>query len=374
MPRKRRSYYIPLGCVIPLVLLIAAIVVYIAVPLSAARTYGPPADNLNAWQRFQYSAALLWYAGQVTRPMDSSASEQPFSVMEGQQAADVAEHLEQAGLVRSAAAFRAYLIYSGLDTGLQAGDYNLSAALSPLQIAERLQDATPSQVRFIVLPGWRMEEIAAALPTSGFEITPEAFLSAARNSRPNLDGLPGGASAEGFLFPDQYTLPRVIQTQQLVDLLMSRFELSLTSELRNGFARQGLSVYQAVTLASIIQREAVQADEQPIIASVFLNRIAAGMVLQTDPTVQYALGFDTLTNSWWKAPLSLDDLQIDSLYNTYNHLGLPPGPIASPSLSALQAVASPAETPYLFFRARCDGSGRHSFAETFEGHLGNGCQ
>jgi UPF0755 protein len=371
--RKRRSYYIPLGCVIPLVLLVVATIVAIAIPFSAARTYGPPAESLNGWQRFQYSVALLWYDGQVTRPADYSAAEQPFSVSEGEQAADVAGRLEQAGLVRSAAAFRAYLIYTGLDTGLQAGEYTLSAAFSPVQIAERLQDATPAQVKFIVLPGWRMEEIAASLPTSGFEITPEDFLAAARGTRPNLDSLPSGANAEGFLFPDVYILPRITQVQPLVDLLLRRFDQALTPEMRDGFARHNLSVYQAVTLASIIQREAVQADEQPIIASIFFNRLAAGMPLQTDPTIQYALGFDALTGSWWKSPLSLDDLKIDSPYNTYANPGLPPGPIDSPSLSALQAVASPADTPYLFFRARCDGSGRHAFAETFDEHLQNGC-
>jgi UPF0755 protein len=355
------------------VLLGLALAVFITIPLIAMRTYGLPSDNLGWWQRFQSSATLLWYDGQVTRPADSSASEQPFSVAEGEQAAEVAERLEQDGLVSSAGAFRAYLIYTGMDTSLQAGEYTLSAALSPIQIAERLQDATPAQVRFVVLPGWRMEEIAAALPTSGFEITPDDFLAAARNSRPNLDGLPANASAEGFLFPDTYLLPRVIQTQQLVDLLLRRFDLTLTSEMRDGFSRHKLSVYQAVTLASIIQREAVETDEQPIIASVFLNRLAVGMHLGADPTIQYALGFDAFSNSWWKSPLSLDDLKIDSAYNTYITVGLPPGPIASPSLSALWAVASPADTPYLFFRARCDGSRRHAFAETFEDHLGNEC-
>ena len=370
--RKRRSYYIPLGCVIPLVLLVVAVIIAIVVPFSAARTYGPPAENLDGWQRFQYSAALLWYDGQVTRPVDPAAGDQPFSIAEGEQAVDVAARLEQDGLVRSAAAFRTYLIYSGLDTGLQAGDYTISPALSPVQIAERLQDATPAQVKFIVLPGWRMEEIAAALPTSGLHITPEDFLAAARSTHPNLDSFPPNATAEGFLFPDEYILPRTTQAQQLVDLLMRRFDQAL-SGLRDGFSRHNLSVYDAVTLASIVQREAMRADEQPIIASVFYNRIAAGMRLQTDPTIQYALGFDSASNSWWKSPLTLDDLNIDSPYNTYAHDGLPPGPIDSPSLSALQAVASPADTAYLFFRARCDGSGRHAFAKTFDEHLKNGC-
>jgi UPF0755 protein len=371
--RRRRSYYIPLGCIIPVVLLMGALILFFAVPVFAARTYGPPAENLNVVQRFQYSLSLLWYGGQVTRPVDPAAGDQAFTVLTGEQAADVSARLEQEGLVRSAGAFRAYLIYRGLDTSLQSGEYTLSAALSPIQIAERLQDATPAQIKFIVLPGWRLEEVAAALPTSGLEITPDDFLAAAHNTHPNLDGLPAGASAEGFLFPDEYIVPRTTQAQELVDLLMRRFEQALTADLRNGFARHNLNVYQAVTLASILQREVVEADEKPIIASVFYNRLAAGMQLETDPTIQYALGFDAASNSWWKAPLSLADLEINSPYNTYANAGLPPGPIASPALSALQAVAFPADTPYLFFRARCDGSGRHAFAETFDEHLANEC-
>ena len=97
------------------------------------------------------------------------------------------------------------------------------------------------------------------------------------------------------------------------------------------------------------------------------------MRLDSDPTVQYALGFDPVKGTWWKSPLSLDDLQVVSPYNTYQIQGLPPGPIANPGLSALRAVAFPDETPYYYFRAACDGSGRHTFAETFEQHQGNSC-
>jgi UPF0755 protein len=336
------------------------------------RTYGPPSENLNAFQRFQYSALLLWYDGLLTRPGEQSG-ERDFTIAPGEGVATLSARLEQAGLVRDADAFRAYLIYSGLDTSIQAGEYRLNPALTSMQIAQRLQDATPAQVKFVILPGWRMEEVAASLSRSGLDITPDEFLAVARDPRAGADFLPAGASAEGFLFPDQYTLPRAMRAEQLVDLLVNHFALALTPEMRDGFARQGLNVYEAVTLASIVQREAVEEDEQPVIASVFLNRLEAGMHLGADPTVQYALGLDPDTNSWWKSPLLLDDLTIDSPYNTYANTGLPPGPIASPSLSALQAVASPAQTTYYFFRARCDGSGRHAFAETFEEQLENAC-
>ena len=371
--RRRRRPYLPLGCIAPLVFSCLVVAGLLALPALAAQTYGPPSDSLGIIQRIQYSALMLWHDGQLTRPLDFTAGEQEFSVASGEAPAVVAARLEQAGLIRDATAFRNYLIYSGLDTGIQAGQYTLSPALSPMQIAERLQDATPSQIKFVILPGWRMEEVAASLPTSGLNISPDEFLAAARDPRANLDFLPSGASAEGLLFPDEYTLPRAMQADQLVSLLISHFSLAVTPEMGDGFTRQGLDEYQAVTLASIVQREAVQDDEQPIIASVFLNRLAAGMSLGADPTIQYALGFDAVSGSWWKSPLSLDDLAIDSPYNTYKHNGLPPGPISNPSLSALRAVAAPAKTAYLYFRARCDGSGRHAFAETFDEQLQNAC-
>jgi len=376
MARRARSrrYYLPLGClIVPVACLVLALVAYVLLPFQVARTYGPPGPNLRGVQRFQYSLLMLWYDGAVTRPVDSTAGEVPFVVAEGEGAAQVAARLEQSGIIHDAEAFTAYLVYAGLDTGIQAGEFTLSPALPPLQIAQKLQDATPTQVKFVILPGWRLEEVAATLPTSGFEIAPADFLFEARDPRPGFDYFPSDATAEGFLLPGTYTLPREIRAAQLVQTLMNNFALAVSPEMREAFTRQGLDVYQAVTLASIVQREAVKPEEQPIIASVFLNRMASGMKLETDPTIQYAIGFNPATNSWWKAPLALVDLGINSPYNTYQNFGLPPGPICSPALSALQAVAYPAQTPYYFFRARCDGSGLHNFAETFDGHVLNAC-
>lgn len=372
-PRRHR-WYLPLGCLaVPLFLLALAVSAYILVPYHVARAFGPPGENLRGIQRFQYAALMLWHSDALTHPRDSRAGEALFKVNPGEGAAAVALRLEREGFIRDSEAFTDYLVYAGLDRGIQAGEFTLSPALAPVQIAQKLQDATPTQIKFVVLPGWRLEEVAAALPTSGFNITPDAFLREARRPARRFDFLPDGATAEGFLLPGAYTLPRGLDARGLVGTLMNNFALALSPEMRAAFERQGLSVYEAVILASIVQREAMQAEEQPIIASVFLNRLAIGMRLETDPTVQYAIGLNPATGSWWKSPLALIDLQIDSPYNTYKNNGLPPGPICSPALSALQAVAYPAQTPYYFFRARCDGSGLHLFAETFEGHLQNAC-
>ena len=179
---------------------------------------------------------------------------------------------------------------------------------------------------------------------------------------------------EGFLFPDTYILSRTNSAEKIVNEFVRNFGLHLSIDMTNGFQKQGLTVYQAVTLASIVEREAVHDEEKPVIASVYLNRLRINMKLDADPTVQYALGYNATQGTWWTNPLSLDDLKFDSTYNTYLYSNLPPTPIANPSLKSLQAAAFPAETTYYYFRAKCDGSGYHSFAETFDEQVANGCQ
>jgi UPF0755 protein len=345
----------------------------LGIPAMAARSFGQPAARLSPLQVVQYSAKLLWDDGLLTRPINPGAPEQTFTVQQNQPVLAIADHLQRAGLITEGSIFRDYLIYTGLDTSIQAGNYKLSPSMSIVDIAHKMQDATPSEITFVILPGWRMEEIAASLPTSGLDITPDEFLTAANASHPGLDPLSDAASTEGFLFPDSYILQRGTTVDQLLDDLLRNFTLHLSSDLREGFSRQGLSVYQAVTLASIVERETMQADEAPVIASVYLNRLKIGMKLDADPTVQYALGYNPVQQTWWTNPLSVEDFQYDSPFNTYIHDGLPPAPIDNPGLKSLQAVASPANTPYYYFSARCDGSGYHNFTQTFDEHLQDLC-
>jgi UPF0755 protein len=355
-----------------LVLLLAGVLV--PATQQAERAFGAPANDLDPLERVLLSARLMLYSQDLKTPADPAGAAVDFRVELGESASLVIQKLVEAGLVTNPEAFRVYLQYSGLDTSLQAGDYSLSPAMAPVQIARTLQDATPSEVRFGVLAGWRMEEIAAALPTSGLSIDPGAFLEAAR-LRPQgytfSADLPQQVMMEGFLFPDVYKIKRYASADDLIASMLSNFEKKVTPELRQGFARQGLSIYEAVTLASIIQREAVVPGEMDKIASVFYNRLAAGMKLDSDPTVQYSLGFNDRKNTWWTNPLTSTD--VDSPYNTYLQPGLPPGPIDNPGPEALQAVANPQSTPYFYFRAACDGSGRHNFARTYQEHLNNAC-
>ncbi len=349
--------------------LTALYIVFVFIPGRAARLYGPPSQNLGISQQIKYSARLLWHDGLLTTPANSSGAEQSFTVGDGESVLSIAQRLAQSGLIRDTNAFLDYVIYTGLDVSIQAGEYELSAAQSMIDIARSMQDATPDEVQFVVLAGWRMEEIAAALPTSGLDATPEQFLRVARNSL-NFVFMAGAATNEGFLLPDSYILPRSTDAEELVAALVRNFAQHLTEDLQDGFDRQGLTTYQAVTLASLIERESIQEEEMPLIASVFLNRLNAGWKMESDPTVQYAVATEF---DWWPNPLSLLDLDFDSPFNTYLYAGLPPAPIANPSLAALRAVANPAVTSYFFFRARCDNSGYHNFSVTLDEHIANGC-
>ncbi|HIE56644.1 MAG TPA: endolytic transglycosylase MltG [Anaerolineales bacterium] len=332
------------------------------IPARAEAAFGAASPNLNPAQRLLLSWRLLRAKESLTSAVNLFAQPVAFRIELGESPVSVAQRLEDGGIISDAAAFRDFLVYAGLDTRLQAGDYHLSPAQPPLMLAYALLDAAPGQVNFAILAGWRLEQIAETLPTSGLEIDPADFLSAAR-----------ARNLEGYLLPGVYPIPREITAPALLDMLTGAFEAAISEEMRAGFAAQGLSLDEAVALASIVQREISVSDEAPLVASVFVNRLAAGMRLESDTTVQYALGYNAAQDTWWTNPLSVADLETDSAYNTYLYPGLPPGPICNPGLDSLRAVAFPAQTTYYYFRAACDGSGRHNFAETYAEHVQNAC-
>lgn len=344
------------------------------IPAQARKLFGPASPSLGPINTAWYGARLLLNQAKLLIPA-GEGTEQPFSIQSGESVNSVAFRLEENGLIQDAASFRLYLIYAGIDQTMQAGNYALNPGMLPLEIANTIQNPLSQEVTFIILPGWRAEEIANLLPTSGLSVAPGEFLDLV-NLPIGLTlpaGLEAGSNLEGFLAPGEYQLRREISAQNLVQVFLDRFSNELTPDLRAGFERQGLSLKEAVTLASIVQKEGIVADEHPMIASVFFNRLQAGMKLDSDPTVQYAVGYNADQRTWWTNPLSYADLQTDSPFNTYLYTGLPPHPISNPGLTALQAVAYPAQSPYYYFRARCDDSGTHAFARTYEEHLQNAC-
>jgi UPF0755 protein len=377
--RNRRPYCLRFGLLSLLALVGCAALAVLAslalgLPTLAAEKLGAPSPDIDPLQRSLLAAYLLARLPALDAAAGAPEAVIDLEVQEGETAGSVVDDLQAAGIVRDGFLLRTYLRYRGLDVGVQAGRYALGGAMTVRQIAEALQRATALEIVFTVPEGWRREEIAAAIPAAGFTFTPDEFLAASATSTgfPLAAELPPAASLEGYLFPDTYRFLPDSTAADVVLAMVENFESRVDPGFRSAYIAQGLTLHEAVTLASIVEREAVVADERPLIASVFLNRLAAGMPLEADPTVQYALGLQP-DGSWWKSPLTAEDLAINSPYNTYTTLGLPPGPIANPSLASLQAVAAPAETPYLYFRALCDGSGRHAFAATFEEHLQNAC-
>jgi UPF0755 protein len=302
-----------------------------------------------------------------------------FMVNPGDTPREIAEHLLNANLILDPSLFVDYVRVNDLDRELEAGTYFLKQSQTLSQIAVALTDSRNSFIPFQIIPGERIEEIAAKIDGarayfafSGADflavVGPGASLNPAFGAQV---GLPSGASLEGFLFPDSYQLPADATPTLLRDTLTQAFMDHVSPQLITDAAAQGFSMFQMVTLASIVQREAIHNDEQPLIASVYRNRLSINKLLEADPTVQYGLGFRDET--WWPR-ITVDDYRnVISPYNTYRNLGLPPGPIASPSLSAIQAAVYPAQSEFLYFRADCRSDGYHDFAITFDEHLANGC-
>jgi UPF0755 protein len=336
---------------------------------------GEPSPDLGTAARVWLSAYLLLHANDLNEPAGDPGAALDLSVPPGATAGEVVEQLVAAGLVKNGPLLLRYLRYRGIDVSIQAGLYRLDGGMSPREVAAALQSAGAPSVVLTVPEGYRREQIAELVEALELDYGVEAFMQATQvwpAERPAGLEPPSGATLEGYLFPDTYQVNPQGSPQELVGAMLANFEARVEAALRFEWLEQGLTVHQAVTLASVVEREAVLPAERPLIAAVFLNRLRLGMPLEADPTVQYALGLQP-DGSWWKRSLSALDLEFDSPFNTYRYPGLPPAPIANPGLSSLQAVAEPTPTELLYFRAACDGSGAHVFAETFEEHLQNAC-
>lgn len=349
--------------------------VALTIPERATAALGPPSPDLDPIQRSLLSVYLMAKRSTIDSPVGDPSSRLDLAVGEGETAAGVVNRLVEAGIVKDGNLLRYYLRYRGLDVGIDIGNYEVSGAMTVRELAEALQTARPLESALTVLEGWRSEQIAEAIDRMSLSLTGDEFLAETRGhpqDHPLARNLPDSKSLEGFLFPDTYHVGPDTTAAELVRVMLDNFDQRVGLDIKEGFIHQDLNLYQAVSLASIVEREARVPDERPIIASVFLNRLRLGMKLDADPSVQYALGRQP-DGSWWKKPLTIMDLEVDSPYNTYRNAGLPPGPIANPGLASLEAVAFPEDTSYLYFRARCDGTGQHLFAETFDDHLKNAC-
>lgn len=310
----------------------------------------------------------------IARPTPRSTEVALVSVLEGESAKDVGDNLEKEGVIQSASLFRIMVSLMAIEDELVAGDYEFDRGLTTLETIGRIRNGITLPLAVTVPEGLRAEEIGLLLEEEDV-VSAEEFGEALATGDYDfdfLDQIPAGRGLEGYLFPATYGFSRTVTAEVVVHDMLAAFEEKVAGPLGSQIAASGLTLHQAVTLASIVEREAALPEERPIIASVFLNRLSLGLPLQADPTVQYAVALDPESvrlHGYWKSDLTEEDLEVNSVYNTYLVTGLPPGPIANPGLDSIRAALRPTRTNYLFFVAKDDGS--HVFAETLEEHQQN---
>ncbi len=337
---------------------------------------GRPGISFESPDDVYLSVVLRFRYRELITPAGVDETPVSFVVEPGETASGIAARLEERGLITDAGLFKTYVRFYDLDANLEAGEHILRQTMTMEEVANKLLHATLREIQITIVPGWRIEEIAEML-SEETTINPEEFLLVARTGSfnyPFLAERPAASSLEGYLVADTYRIPADADATMLVERLLEMFDQRVTSQMRRDAEANGLSLHQYVTMASIVEREALLDAERPIVASVYLNRLEerlpeADGYLRADPTYQYVRGYDPTTGRWWAGFTEEEVLALDNPYNTFLYRGLPPGPICSPSLASLRAVASPAETEYLYFYAKGDGS--HAFAKTYEEHLQN---
>lgn len=294
---------------------------------------------------------FVWWRSNAAAVNKKDTSAKIFVVQKGQGIREIANNLQKEGFINSSVVFFLIVKQQGLDGKIQAGDFRLSLSMTTQQIAENLTHGT-LDIWVTIPEGKRAEEIADLLKEHMPNFDPVWRITLNKN--------------EGYLFPDTYLIPRDATIDTIVSLMRNNFEKKY-SEL--SMANTKLSKNGIVILASIIEREARHDADRPLVASVYMNRLAIDMALQADATVQYTLKYQDNEKSWWKRHLSLADLKVDSPYNTYLYPGLPPTPISNPGFEALKAAANPANTGYLYYIT--DKTGINRYAKTNTEHNAN---
>jgi UPF0755 protein len=310
-------------------------------------------------------AGVAYVSNQFHSAVGGPARHVTFVVAPGESITGIADDLAHQGLVSSSVLFQLYYRINGGAELIQAGPHALSTTMSIDQIALTLQSPPLPPQKVIVYPcctfapGKRAEEIAELLQKNGI-MSAASFMHEVRYGQFTywfLQGRPKGASLEGFLYPGRYEVPKNYSAHQLVNRMLAAFGRNVTPQMHATIEKAHRSVFEVVTIASIVQREEAIAKIQRYIAGVYYNRLdnpqaETNSFLDADATVQYALGYQPAQKTWWYQGLTIqmDDNTI-SPYNTYIHQGLPPGPIASPGQSALDAAVNPAPSSYYYYQA-----------------------
>lgn len=285
------------------------------------------------------------------------------TVAPGMTNADIATMLQNKKLINSPVFFRLQSKFARMERSLQAGEYEIMSGMSNWEIIDLFSKGQVRHKTLTIPEGYTIEQIAKKIEESGLG-SAEEFKKAAKDYAPysymETDNINVIFKAEGFAYPSTYYLPPGSSEKEILAIMVKEFDTQLTEDMRQKAKDKNISIRDLVNLASLVEKEAVFPEERPIIAGVFLKRLQIKMPLQSDTTIQYILGVQ-------KKEISIADTKIDSPYNTYLYAELPPGPIASPSISTINAVLEPKQTNYLYFVA--DLEGHHHFTETYQDHL-----
>ncbi|MFO7713419.1 endolytic transglycosylase MltG [Desulfosarcina sp.] len=301
-----------------------------------------------------YMHLIAW----ADRSAGTPGMEKLFTVSSGQGLKRTANALQEEGLVSDALRFTVLAKLEKKEKLLKAGEYFLATTMTPREILKQMVEGRVHLYRLTIPEGYNLAQIAAAVSAAGLE-SEKAFLDSARNTE-TAKGLGIEAdSLEGYLFPDTYYFPRGLDSPTIIATMVKQFKAAFKPAWEQRAKSLGMTVHDIVTLASIIEKETGAPEERPLIASVFHNRLKKGMRLETDPTVIYGIPvFD--------GNIKRQHLEAYTPYNTYKIKGLPPGPIASPGALALEAALFPAQTDFLYFVSKKDGT--HQFSTTIKEH------
>jgi peptidoglycan lytic transglycosylase G len=311
--------------------------------------------------------AVYLGASALREPADPNGASQVFWVNANESLEPVARRLDQDGLLPRRTffgprAFALYAKFTGKDRAIKSGEYDLAPSQTPIEILDKLVIGQVKMHEVTLPEGLRLDEVAARLQVAGIADA-EEFLARAHDPvlcrRKGLEA----ASFEGYLYPETYRFHRDTPAEEILSTMLDELRRRLTADDFAAIEKSGLSFHDVVTLASIVEKESVPGVERPRIAAVYRNRLQRGMRLQSDPTVIYGV---LQTHGTFDGNLRIVDLREDNPWNTYTRVGLPPGPIANPSIDAIRAVLHPEEAPYLYFVSRNDGT--HQFSSTLTEH------
>ncbi|MFN4216576.1 MAG: endolytic transglycosylase MltG [Brevinematales bacterium] len=286
-----------------------------------------------------------------------------FEIQKGESLNRIANRLAQQRIIRDPIRFKVRVKIQGYDKKLQAGTYQILPGELIDVLIKKMGTGQVYARKMTILEGWNIYDIAAYLVREKFIASENDFFEACKRVDLLADlGVKGVKTLEGFLFPETYSVSLDMTAYDIVSMMVNQFKRVVTSEMREALSSHGLSFLQAVTLASIVEKETGVEYEKPIVAGVFYNRLRLRMKLQTDPTLIYIRQME----GTWDGNIRKRDFTNTSPYNTYMHYGLPPAPIANPGKTALLAVAYPAQTEYLYFVSKNDGT--HYFSSTLQEH------